>query len=60
MLQKNGKNNTMTLDKFFKILNKKINKYNELAQNSYYTNPFAVNKRITISWVEDTKDEDLK
>lgn len=50
----------MSLSKFFKILNKKINRYNELTQNSYYTNPFAVNKRITISWVEDTKEENSK
>ena len=60
MIKKNCKNNIMNLSNFFKTLNKKINKYNELTQNSYYTNPFAVNKRITIFWIEDTKEENLK
>lgn len=36
------------LSSFFKILNKKINKYDKLA-----TNPFTHPKRIVVIWVED-------
>ena len=57
MICEKGKNNDMNISEFFKILNKKINTYSDITKNTYYTNPFAVNKRVTVSWVEDTKDD---
>ena len=36
------------LSSFFKILNKKIDKYDKLA-----TNPFTKPQRIVIVWIED-------
>ena len=50
----------MNISNFFKILNNKITKYNELTKDYYYTNPFAVEKRITVYWVEDTNDDKFK
>ena len=41
----------MKLSKFFKILNKKIEKYDKIA-----TNPFKqTNVPITLVWIEDEK-----
>jgi len=41
----------MTLEAFFKILNKKIEKYEKLT-----TNPFELPQAITLIWVEETED----
>ncbi len=38
----------MKLNSFFKILNRKINKYDRVA-----TNPFTDPRRMIIVWVED-------
>ena len=40
----------MGINSFFKILNRKINKYDKLA-----TNPFTDSGRMIIVWVEETK-----
>ena len=39
----------MKLKSFFKILNRKINKYDKIA-----TNPFTDPKRVVIVWVEES------
>ena len=39
----------MKFVKFLKLLNKKIKKYEKLAQ----TNPFTLPRHITVVWVED-------
>jgi hypothetical protein len=38
----------MKVSSFFKILNKKIEKYNKMA-----TNPFTIPQPIVLIWVED-------
>ena len=38
----------MKLNSFFKILNRKINKYDKAA-----TNPFLDGKRVIVVWIED-------
>ena len=43
----------MRINSFFKILNRKINKYDKLA-----TNPFTDNGRMIIVWVEEAKTKD--
>lgn len=39
----------MKLNSFFKILNRKISKYDKIA-----TNPFSDPKRVIIVWVEES------
>jgi len=41
----------MKINSFFKILNRKINMYDELA-----TNPFTETKRMIIVWIEETEN----
>lgn len=41
----------MKISSFFKILNKKIEKYNKMA-----TNPFTIPQPITLVWVDDECD----
>lgn len=41
----------MQVSSFFKILNRKIEKYDRLTQN-----PFTIPQSITIVWVEDVED----
>ena len=38
----------MKVTSFFKILNRKINKYDKMAQN-----PFATKQKLIIVWVEE-------
>jgi hypothetical protein len=38
----------MKISSFFKILNKKIEKYNKMA-----TNPFTIPQPITLVWIDD-------
>jgi len=45
----------MKVAKFFKILNKKIEKYDKMA-----TNPFFIPQPIILIWVEDEPVEDDK
>ncbi len=40
----------MKFVKFLKLINKKIEKYDKLAQ----TNPFMIPRNITVVWVENT------
>lgn len=41
----------MKVSTFFKILNKKIERYNKIASN-----PFTTPRPVVIVWVEDKKD----
>ena len=43
----------MKMYQFFKILNRKINKYDKLTSN-----PFTIPQSITLIWVEDNEKED--
>ena len=43
----------MKINSFFKILNRKINRYDKLA-----TNPFTDTKRMIIVWVEESDETD--
>ena len=45
----------MKISSFFKILNRKIDRYDRLA-----TNPFTDPKKVIIVWVEDTKIADTE
>jgi len=38
----------MKINSFFKILNRKINKYDKIA-----TNPFCSDKKVVIVWIEE-------
>lgn len=40
----------MRLNSFFKLLNRKIDRYDKLA-----TNPFTDSKRLIVVWVEETE-----
>lgn len=40
------------MHQFFKILNRKINKYDKLTSN-----PFTIPQQITLIWVEDTRKD---
>lgn len=42
----------MKMYQFFKILNRKINKYDKLTSN-----PFTIPQPITLIWVEDNEKE---
>ena len=42
------------LSSFFKILNRKINKYDKLA-----TNPFTNPKKIVVIWIEDSNNKNI-
>ena len=42
----------MKVYQFFKILNRKINKYDKLTSN-----PFTIPQPITLIWVEDNEKE---
>ena len=46
----------MKINKFFKVLNYKINQYDK----KYKTNPFSIPREITLVWVEDVKKRDEK
>ena len=41
----------MKISSFFKILNRKINKYDKIAEN-----PFCRDKKMIIIWVEDSDE----
>lgn len=43
----------MEISKFFKILNRKIEKYDKLTSN-----PFTIPQPITLIWVEDVEKEE--
>ena len=43
----------MKINSFFKILNRKINKYDKIA-----TNPFCSDKKVIIVWVEESDDKE--
>jgi hypothetical protein len=45
----------MKISSFFKILNRKIEKYNKMA-----TNPFTQPQPIILIWVEDEKGKEEK
>ena len=45
----------MKVSSFFKILNRKINKYDKLASN-----PFLNPRNVIIVWVEDADEKDVK
>ena len=45
----------MNISKFFKILNRKIEKYDKMA-----TNPFVNPQPIILVWVEDVEFDDKK
>ena len=43
----------MNINSFFKILNRKINKYDKMA-----TNPFIDSKRFVVVWIEESYDNE--
>jgi hypothetical protein len=45
----------MKINSFFKILNRKINKYDKIA-----TNPFCRDKKMIIIWVEESNEPKSK